>query len=224
MSYVESRKAGQNRAVTAGVVAIIQTGVVLALVNGFNVKFFPDPPRPPLAGEQIPLPPPPKPVDDPKPHVDPKTDVTVPPIPHPLPRDPVPFPVPTELPKGPLGPTAGTGDTLSGPIDPPSPHPSFLPKLARPTNSPATWVMTNDYPSRDLREGNQGRVGFMLGIAANGRAESCIVTASSGFAGLDQATCDKVMKRARFEAATDEYGTRVAGSYSGTIRWVIPKD
>jgi protein TonB len=61
-------------------------------------------------------------------------------------------------------------------------------------------------------------------IGSDGRVESCVVTQSSGFAGLDEATCRNLARRGRFDAATDESGSRVAGSFSGSIRWEIPKD
>jgi len=226
MSYVNSRKAGQNRLVTAGVVAVIQTGLVLALVNGFKVDFFADPPKPPLSGTQIalPPPPPPEPTTEPQPRIDPKTPIDVPDVPRPLPPEPDVYTVPRE-PSVPLGGlTTGTDVKPYVPADPPSPQPSFAPKSARVKNDPATWATTNDYPSRDLREGNQGRVSFSLGIGVNGRVESCRITASSGFPGLDAATCANVGKRARFEAAMDDTGAKVPGTYSGTIRWVIPRD
>jgi protein TonB len=52
---------------------------------------------------------------------------------------------------------------------------------------------------------------------------SCTVTGSSGFPNLDKAACDNISHRARFEPAADDGGQRIAGTYSGTIRWVIPQ-
>jgi len=54
--------------------------------------------------------------------------------------------------------------------------------------------------------------------------QSCTVTTTSGFPGLDKATCDNVGRRARVEPATDSSGNAVHGTYSGSIRWVIPQD
>jgi protein TonB len=47
---------------------------------------------------------------------------------------------------------------------------------------------------------------------------------SSGSPDLDQATCDNVRRRARFAPATDGEGNPTTGSYTNSIRWVIPKD
>ena len=41
-------------------------------------------------------------------------------------------------------------------------------------------------------------------------------------AGLDAATCKLLTRRARFEAASDETGAKIVGSYSGSVRWEIP--
>jgi len=52
----------------------------------------------------------------------------------------------------------------------------------------------------------------------------CQVTRSSGSPDLDQATCDNIRRRARFNPATDGDGNPTTGSYASTMRWVIPKD
>jgi len=229
MSYVNARNGNSNRAVTAGVVAVIQTGVILALVNGFGVTIFPPKPKidRPMVDFTQPVPPPPEPSPQPSASPTVEPSFTARPVPQPLPtRDPVivpadPFPIP--VPTGPIG-GFGNGPTQLLPSEAPSPRPAFAPKAAKPKNNPATWVTTSDYPSRDLREGNQGRVAFELAIDKQGRVSACRVTASSGFPGLDAATCKYVSQRARFEPATDETGARVAGQYSGTLRWVIPLD
>ena len=51
----------------------------------------------------------------------------------------------------------------------------------------------------------------------------CAIVRSSGFRGLDAAACSAVKKRARFRPATDENGQKVAGSYSNSVRWQIPR-
>ena len=110
-------------------------------------------------------------------------------------------------------------------VEPPisQPTPSFVPRSARPSNDRAGWATTSDYPSRDLREGNQGITGFKLIVGESGRVENCIVTKSSGFVGLDEATCKHVPRRAKFKPATDGSGQPTTGEYTGQIRWVIPE-
>jgi periplasmic protein TonB len=102
--------------------------------------------------------------------------------------------------------------------------PAFKPVPATPTGNVGGWVTSDDYPSRDLQQENQGSVNVSLTIGANGRVTACSVTKSSGFPGLDSATCSKIKSRAKFKPATDENGQPTTGSYSKSVRWVVPKE
>ncbi len=125
------------------------------------------------------------------------------------PFDPIKIPQPT---------------TSSVPYVAPTPTPSaFAPKRAAPRNDPARWVMTEDYPSRAIREGAEGVAGFRVVVGSDGKVDACEITASSGNADLDAATCKYITRRARFDAATDGNGQSVVGSYSSTVRWVLPR-
>ena len=99
----------------------------------------------------------------------------------------------------------------------------FKPKAAAPRSPPARWVTTDDYPSRDLREGNEGVTAFRAVVGTNGRVIACEIVRSSGHPGLDAATCKAVTARARFEPATDANGEKVVGTYSNSVRWQIPR-
>lgn len=109
-----------------------------------------------------------------------------------------------------------------GPPRPPEPPyepvPELAPVKAKPSNAPARWITTADYPARDLREGNEGATAFRLAIDRSGKAKSCEVTGSSGFASLDQATCRLVLKRARFEPPSRD-GRPMPGEYVNRVRW-----
>jgi hypothetical protein len=48
------------------------------------------------------------------------------------------------------------------------------------------------------------------------------VISSSKNADLDKATCDLMLKRARFIPATDAAGKHVAGTFRSSVRWQIP--
>lgn len=119
--------------------------------------------------------------------------------------------------------TGGIAEVKFPPIAPPPPHPSFAPHFARPKGSPGGWVSPNDYPSRDLTEGHEGLVRFQLEVTAQGKVAQCSVLASSGYPGLDAATCDKLARRAKFDPASDETGAAVPGTYTGAVRWQIPE-
>ncbi|RZK01317.1 MAG: energy transducer TonB [Novosphingobium sp.] len=220
MAYIDHRAGGNQRVVATAVVALIQGAAIVALINGFTVKFFDPPPLPRTEGEQIPLtpiplPPPPPDTTLEKPIVEPRTqvpDIVL--TPRQIPADPIPLPSIPDF----------TPAPHADPISQPSPTQTFAPRAAKPRNAPGGWATTNDYPARDLREGNQGVTRFSLAIDANGRVQSCTVITSSGHPGLDQATCEKVSRRAQFEPATDGEGKRVASTYTSAIRWRIPQD
>ncbi len=218
MAFLDQRN-NKHRAVTIIAVTALECAAIYAVVSGLAVRFVPRsiPPNP--QGEVIKLTPlpPPKPLPTPSTRpADPVIDRDITIIDLPTVRDPAiddfqPLPSPTPL---------ATQDPI---VPRPSPIPQFTPKAPAPTTSPAGWVTANDYPARDLREGNQGRVSFALTVGSDGKVQSCTVTRSSGFPGLDAATCAAVSRRARFKPATDDSGAQVAGSYANSIRWVIPE-
>jgi protein TonB len=222
MAYIDRTTGGNQRIATIAVVVAIQGAAMIALINGLAVTWTPPDivPNPkatdvPITMPIDPLPPPPeRPVDDHQTVI----DNPIRPIPVP-PRDANEFPVTPPAPEA--FPTA-RGEPPPPPL--PQPTPTFTPRTARPSNLPGTWATPNDYPARDLREGNQGQTSFMLAVGADGRVQSCTVTRSSGHPGLDKATCDNVARRARFEPATDGAGNRVAGTFTSTIVWRIPRD
>lgn len=226
MSYVDGNSSNRRKALTGGTAALIEVGLALALIKGFTVAFIQPAPPPPLTGTQISLPPPPpKPVDEPP--VRPEKPVVKDTfIDRPMPKIPVPQDTQTDAkPQLPLSPP---GDLGGGPVvpqaGPSEPSARFTPKAARPHNDIARWVTTDDYPTSDIRAGHTGTVRFRLAIDSAGRVTDCAIVESSGYPGLDAATCRNVAKRARFDPAANATGERVAGSYTGTIYWVIPRD
>jgi len=117
-------------------------------------------------------------------------------------------------------------------LPPPPAAPVFVPEPPppppqranpEPRNNPGRWATTNDYPSRALREDREGTTRFRVTVNAKGRVESCQVTASSGHADLDAATCKNISRRARFRPSLDSQGNPTTGTYSNRVRWQIPK-
>lgn len=223
MAYADNARSPRQRAIVAGAVALLQGAAILALVNGLAVHFVPGDPPPRLAGEQIrlePPPPPPPPTDQPQVRrAETDSRITAPPG-----RTDT-LPPNTGVTVFPTGPATQDPPVALDPpvtVDPPQP-PLAPPRPARPRNDPGSWVSAADYPLRDLDEGHQGAVRVRLVIGADGRVQGCEVIASSGWPGLDRATCTAVSRRARFEPARDEGGVRMTGYYTGTIRWVIPQ-
>lgn len=218
MAYADQSMSG-NRIAALIVVALIHIVVGYALVTGLayeaakkviqkvttvdikeEVKKEEPPPPPPKKAD---LPPPP-PVAPPV-----KIDVAVTPPQITTVSTPPPAPPPIVLaPPAPVAP----------------PPPAFQPKAAQPRGNPGNWATSNDYPSRALREEREGTTGFRVTVGPDGRVADCDITSSSGSPDLDQATCDNVRRRARFNPAMDGDGKPTTGSYSSRIRWVIPKD
>jgi protein TonB len=203
-------------------VALLHVAAGYALVTGLAATYI-EQVMPVFAARNYPVEQPPPPTQ-PKPKPSPATDiqqtrVATPKPPLDLSASDAQAIIEIKLP--PIQPPLG--DTIR--TDPPAPStPTFPPQRAKPRGDPGGWATTNDYPARDLREGNQGPTRFSLVIGPDGRVQSCAIVRSSGFPGLDKATCDNVSRRARFDPATDGGGNRVTGTYSGSIRWVIPQD
>jgi protein TonB len=83
---------------------------------------------------------------------------------------------------------------------------------------------TDDYPVEAIRREEQGTVAFRLSISRRGNVSDCVVTSSSGSDALDQATCDIIEDRARYEPARDAQGKRIPAEDSSRIRWVLPEE
>jgi protein TonB len=95
---------------------------------------------------------------------------------------------------------------------------------AVPLGSPASWITSDDYPPKALRLGQEGRVGVAYVIGIEGRVADCRVTASSGSAVLDAASCDILFRRASYTPARDAAGCPIASRRALAIRWQIPKE
>jgi periplasmic protein TonB len=218
-----------NPAALAGALGI-PAAVGALLIVGLAVKIViaPEPPR--IKGEtytDVPLPPPPPTPDQPKPtNRDAPQTSTVTTLP---PRaDMLPVDLGTN---NPVTSLPGTGDLIGTGVDPvdfgiPDPTPSasmFEPIGAKPRGKPGNWVTNADYRPRWIREGLTGTARFALNIDASGKVTGCTITRSTGHAALDEATCQLVTKRARFDAARDSSGKPVAGNFSNTITWNIPE-
>jgi protein TonB len=218
MAYIDQRTGKNQRVAAMTVVAILQGAAIVALINGLAVHWRDQIPIPNPKTTDVPITMPVDPVPPPPPS--PTTQPTT------RPEDPI-----MQLPLGPFvdpRPTIPTTidpvvPVAADPVVPPPATPVFTPRAPKPKNAPGGWATPNDYPARDLREGNQGVTQFKLSIGADGKVQSCPVTSSSGFPGLDKATCDNVSRRARFEPGIDGSGNRITGTYSNRIRWEIPQ-
>lgn len=129
----------------------------------------------------------------------------------------------------PIGTLPGLDDGLTGfdpldfQIDPVPPAPRFNPVSASPRGNPGRWITDSDYRGSWINRGYSGVAGFALEIGANGRVNDCRITASTGHAALDAATCRLLTDRAQFNPAKDTSGNSVAGTYRSSVNWKIPE-
>jgi protein TonB len=221
MAYVDTRNAQRNYG-TLVVVGAVELAIGAALVAGLAAKFVPVTEKAPEA-VNIPLPKP-SPIPDARPS-NRATDKNTLAPPPPMPDSPFQNSGPMALPS--FGPAPSDGEVLGEvafPTPSPSPSPLAATRPARPKGNPGLWVTTNDYPQSAIRGEFEGVVRFRLAVGSDGRVAGCEVTGSSGYAALDQAACAKLTLRGRFEPASDGSGALVAGSYSGAVRWQLPRD
>ncbi|MFN3619596.1 energy transducer TonB [Sphingorhabdus sp.] len=101
-------------------------------------------------------------------------------------------------------------------------QPSVSKSNPKPRGNPGLWVTMNDYPSVALQKEMEGISGFSLIVGPDGSVSDCMITSSSGFSELDEATCTNVKRRARFEPAVDASGNLTTGKYANRVRWKIP--
>lgn len=223
MPYV-AQTTPRQKMVTFGTVAAIHVVGIYALVHGLGgviVNLIQDHH---LVAQQREVTMPVEPIPTPKPQVDkPLTEpVTTAMTTTPLlrPTDSLPLPQPTaDLPIAVPNATPSPVETT-----PPVPQVRHLDAIgARPVGKPGAWATAEDYPSLDLTAEHEGVTRFSLSIDTSGRVSGCTVTASSGWPGLDNATCRLIMKRARFSPAMDENGQPTTGAFASAIRWTIPR-
>lgn len=98
-----------------------------------------------------------------------------------------------------------------------------FPKPPVPKGNPGRWIVTNDYPSRALRDNAEGRAVIRLSISRYGFPVQCIVIVSSGSDLLDRTTCRRMLQRAEFYPARDAAYQAVEGSYAQAVTWAIPQ-
>ena len=221
MAYIDQFERQNRTGPIAGVIAI-HAGIGYLLVTGLAGGVFKEIIPDDFGAVEFPT----KPVEEPddpepvsEPAIDQKIQAPVPPLDLTIPKrievEPATLPSIDKLLPIPTPKTV--------PIPETTPTLAFDPVAPRPRNDPARWVTTDDYPSAEIRRGNEGTARFRLEIAANGKVESCTITRSSGFERLDAATCRNVERRAKFEPARDSSDRPVAGRYESSVRWVLPQ-
>lgn len=216
MSYGDVR---QNRVGTIVAVVGVHAALGYALLTGLATTIVKRVVPGPTIIYDVPLP-----VEPPPEKIEPKLDKVVTPT-----SEVISAPIPTIAP-----PTEGTLTVTSiesppGPIAdaPPAPtlEPPALPAVslargATPRGNQGDWFPPDSYPAAAQRAGAEGLVSLRVAVGTNGRVTDCSVTASSGNADLDNATCRLAKRNGRFEPARDAEGQPVASSATlRNVRW-----
>lgn len=210
-----------NRVIALIIVALIHIFVGYALVTGLARSVAQqviervttvDVEEPEPEPEEEPPPPPPEPDTAPPPPVAPPVPINI-----------NPAPVQIETVRTPPPPAPVFTRAAPEPRPAPPPPPRVQPKDPEPRGNPGNWATPNDYPRRALREEREGTTRFRVTVNTEGRVADCQVTGSSGHPDLDEATCQNITRRARFRPATDGEGQPTTGTYSNSVRWVIPE-
>jgi protein TonB len=212
MSYIDQPGMSRNRMIALGIAAAVHVFLAYAFISGLamqaikqlankveavNIKDKAPPP-------EEPPPPPPKEVEIP-PYV-PPPDVTVAsePVPTITTQQSVPQPEPPRYvaPPAPPAPPAG-------------PPPARATDKGRGNN-----ISTDDYPDASRRAEEEGVVRARFVIDPSGKVTACEVAQSSGFPRLDEATCKVIMRRWRYNPATQN-GQPVAETRTQAVRWKL---
>lgn len=82
-------------------------------------------------------------------------------------------------------------------------------------------ISTEDFPPEAVQSGRGGTVGVVYEVGVDGRAHDCEVTRSSGNRYLDQATCDLIEKRFRFQPKLDASGKPVPSLMGEDHSWIF---
>lgn len=223
MSYVDQHNGPSATGLASSI--IVQAAIGAAVIAGLGVtQFASEEPDGPIKSVEYPLDPPPTPPPPQQKEVVPE-----------VPSNPKPYVPPREFDFNQAQPEIDFARTMPDPLPPvPKVEPEFNPGprapvatydpvSAKPRNNPGEWLRDRDYKSSWVRREYQGVAGFRLDIAASGKVTGCRVTSSTGHPELDQATCELVQSRARFEPARGANGEPVAGSFSSSVRWVLPE-
>lgn len=216
MAYAD-QSMSNSRIVSIIIVALIHVLAVWLLISGLAISAFKevvervttvDVTEPEEELEEPPPPPPPDEFAPPPPVVPPAPFNFSPPAEtRTIDEPPPPRPVETRVPPAPAPP---------GP--PPAPPPPSRARGATPDGQ-SRWAsrISNNYPSRAVRQEIEGNVGVSVSIGPDGRVTACSVSSSSGSDILDEAACDGMQRYARYNAALDDAGNPTTGRDSMTI-------
>lgn len=90
-----------------------------------------------------------------------------------------------------------------------------------PKGNPGRWVLPGDYPPGKAWMGQRAIVMFRLDVDANGSVSGCHIQNSIGDKVFDEAVCDALKRRARFEPALDSDGRPIPSYWLNTVNFHV---
>ncbi len=96
-----------------------------------------------------------------------------------------------------------------------------LTRKPQPKQGSKPWLTGDDYPRKMAWAGYEGIVNFRLLIDPTGKPISCHIQTSTRPKQFDEAVCNAIMKRARFDPALDAEGKPVTSFYRQTVTFRI---
>ena len=228
MSYLTETGTSNRKLTALGLAVIVHVFIIYALLTGLASDAYKKIVKATEATEikvekpkEVPPPPPPEklqeiPVVTPPPIVDIQQD---------RPRETIQAVVSTRTD---VAPSNAVTPTLPPPEVKPEPKPepkAVIPgQAARLRGNMQSLITADDYPDSSLRNEEEGVTAVKIDVSEKGRAENCVVTSSSGHPKLDEATCNIVTRRGRYDAAKAEGGAPMRSTSTFRFRWVVPKD
>ena len=94
-------------------------------------------------------------------------------------------------------------------------------QAAEPVVKLGSHFSPDDYPSAALKNGEMGRAKVRISVDANGSPIACTLTRPSGSKALDEVTCRKLMKYARFRPALGQDGKPMPSMYVTSVSWLL---
>lgn len=227
MSYLTETGTSNRKLTALGLAVIVHVFIIYALLTGLASDAYKKIVKATEATEikvekpkEVPPPPPEKlqeiPVVTPPPIVDIQQD---------RPRETIQAVVSTRTD---VAPSNAVTPTLPPPEVKPEPKPepkAVIPgQAARLRGNMQSLITADDYPDSSLRSEEEGVTAVKIDVTEKGRVENCVVTSSSGHPKLDEATCNIVTRRGRYDPAKAEGGAPMRSTSTFRFRWVVPKE
>lgn len=91
-----------------------------------------------------------------------------------------------------------------------------------PFDATRTFFSSDDYPASAVVRHQEGKARVLLATDKNGRVITCQVVSSSEIDALDDASCNILKRRGKYEPGLNKAGKPIPAPVLVTIKWVLP--